>query len=113
MLFKVNCSEIPLNIAPSRPAQGADLIAIGNPQGLTFSATRGTLSAYRTNEHGTLLIQTDAAISGGNSGGPLLNSRGEAVGIVTSKMVKEGVENIGFAISLNWLMKHFNISNPQ
>lgn len=106
VIFKLNETVPPLTIATNTPKQGAELFAIGNPQGLTFSVTKGTLSAYR-NEDGQTFIQTDAAISGGNSGGPLVNTNGEVVGVVTSKLVKEGVENIGFAIDINWLLEDY------
>ena len=92
---------------------GDEVIAIGNPLGeLTFSLTKGNVSAL--NRAVTLssnvtmnLIQTDAAINSGNSGGPLFNMYGEVVGITNAKYSSSGysgeasIDNIGFAIPIN------------
>ena len=92
---------------------GDDVLAIGNPLGeLTFSLTKGSVSAL--NREVTLssdvtmnLIQTDAAINSGNSGGALFNMYGEVVGITNAKYSSSAasgeasIDNIGFAIPLN------------
>lgn len=81
-------------------------VAIGNPLGNQFArtVTAGVVSAInRTMEvqdREFTLIQTDAAISPGNSGGPLVNARGEVIGINTVKVAQEGVEGLGFAIPI-------------
>ena len=86
---------------------GEPAIAIGNPMGLEFqgSVTVGVISALnRTiglNDRLVKLIQTDAAISPGNSGGALLNYDGEVIGINSAKLATEGVEGMGFAIPIN------------
>jgi len=88
---------------------GDRVLAVGNPLGeLTFSMTGGMVSCVnRTiNVDGTPfnMIQTDASINHGNSGGPLLNSYGEVVGIVSAKYSSyssETVEGLGFAIPIN------------
>ncbi len=87
---------------------GEIAIAIGNPLGtqLTGTVTQGVISAVnRTVEASTNtyvnLIQTDAAINQGNSGGALVNGYGEVVGINTVKYAASGVEGIGFAIPIN------------
>ncbi len=81
---------------------GQSVIAIGNPGlGLQNTVTRGIVSAvgpYAELGPGTW-IQTDASINPGNSGGPLLNTHGEVIGMNTVKVVKEGVQGIGFALS--------------
>jgi putative serine protease PepD len=93
-------------------AVGDEVVAIGNALGLggAPSVTRGIISALdRTidTEAGATLtgvIQTDAAISSGNSGGPLVNASGEIVGINTAVAGSSGTstaENVGFAISID------------
>lgn len=81
------------------PPVGSEVSAIGHPVGLGWTITRGILSGYRrAGEIGPVdLLQTDAAISPGNSGGPLLDDAGRVVGIVTSKMAGAGAENLAFA----------------
>ena len=81
-------------------------MAIGNPLGLENSVTLGTVSAVNrevTDSEGKkfVLIQTDAAINSGNSGGALVNSYGQVIGINTLKLSGDGVEGIGFAIPIN------------
>ncbi len=87
--------------------QGETVIAVGNPGGgIPFAVTKGIVSAIGRLEqagNGTW-IQTDAAINPGNSGGPLLNTHGDVVGMNTVKLVKEGVQSIGFALSSTDLM---------
>ena len=92
---------------------GDTVITIGNPLGeLTFSLTQGVVSALNrevTFSSGTTmaLIQTDAAINSGNSGGPLFNMNGEVVGITNAKFSSRGssssasIDNIGFAIPID------------
>lgn len=73
-----------------RLAVGDDIVAIGNPLGLTFSTTAGVVSglnrAAAGRDGGQIagLIQFDAAVNPGSSGGPLINARGETVAIVVS-----------------------------
>jgi len=85
---------------------GAFAMAIGNPLGLESSVTTGTVSAVNreiTDSDGKkfVLIQTDAAINSGNSGGALVNSYGQVVGINTLKLSGSDIEGIGFAIPIN------------
>ncbi len=86
---------------------GEPAIAIGNPMGLEFqgTVTSGVISALnRTldiSERRLKLIQTDAAISPGNSGGALVNADGEVIGINSAKISANGVEGIAFSIPIN------------
>ncbi|NLI53470.1 MAG: PDZ domain-containing protein [Clostridiales bacterium] len=85
---------------------GEDVIAIGNPLGeLRGTATSGIISALSrevTVEDTTMsLIQTDAAISPGNSGGGLFNASGSLVGIVNAKASSADAEGLGFAIPVS------------
>ncbi len=90
---------------------GEVVIAVGNPLGFELfgSVTSGIVSALNRqisiNEKNMTLIQTDAAINSGNSGGPLLNSCGQVIGINSAKMSSSygtaSVEGLGFAIPIN------------
>lgn len=86
---------------------GETAVAIGNPLGtdLLGSVTSGIISAVdRTIDERNAdlkMIQTNAAINAGNSGGPLINSKGQVIGINTEKKVGTGVEGLGFAIPIN------------
>ena len=86
---------------------GETAIAIGNPMGLEFfgSVTQGIVSAVNRTvqvDNRTMnLIQTDAAINSGNSGGALVNSKGEVIGINAVKVTTTGVEGMGFAIPIS------------
>ncbi len=87
---------------------GQRVYAIGNPFGLSGTMTRGIISAIRSvgSPNGSRIedaIQTDASVNPGNSGGPLLNSRGEVIGI-TTMIASNGADQssgIGFAIPIN------------
>lgn len=81
-------------------------MAVGNPLGLQSSVTCGVISAINrkvTDNDGKTftLIQTDAAINSGNSGGALVNAKGEVIGVNTLKLQGTGVEGMGFAIPIN------------
>ncbi len=90
---------------------GELVIAVGNPLGFDLfgSVTSGIVSALNRqiaiNEKHMTLIQTDAAINSGNSGGPLLNSCGQVIGINSAKMSSSygsaSIEGLGFAIPIN------------
>ncbi|MCI9303697.1 MAG: trypsin-like serine protease [Clostridium sp.] len=86
---------------------GEEVVAIGNPlsKELSSTLTKGIVSALNRSVEtqsgvNTNLIQTDAAINSGNSGGPLINTKGEVIGINTLK-ASNGAEGIGFAIPIN------------
>ncbi len=91
------------------PAIGETVFAVGNPLGLTSSLTAGVVSGSGraiTSEHGVAidgLIQFDAAVNPGSSGGPLLNSAGQVVGIVTAlanPAHQDFFVGIGFAVPI-------------
>jgi S1-C subfamily serine protease len=102
------------NLIPATLAESTNLVvgqrvyAIGNPFGLSGTMTRGIISAIRSirGPGGNPIedaIQTDAAVNPGNSGGPLLNSRGEVIGI-TTLIANNGADQssgIGFAIPID------------
>jgi len=84
---------------------GEFAMAIGNPLGMQSSVSAGMISALNrevVSDGITFnLIQTDTAINSGNSGGALVNSKGQVIGINTLKVLGTGVEGIGFAIPIN------------
>jgi serine peptidase DegS len=85
---------------------GDIVLAIGNPVGLSQTVTQGIVSATGRGQLGVAtfenFIQTDAPINVGNSGGALINTNGELIGINTAVLAKNlGVEGIGFAIPVN------------
>ena len=87
---------------------GETVYAVGNPLGeLEFSMSTGHVSALdraiKTGESADSInmFQIDAAVNSGNSGGPVYNTRGEVIGVVTAKYSDTGVEGIGFAIPIN------------
>ncbi|MCL2215642.1 MAG: trypsin-like peptidase domain-containing protein [Defluviitaleaceae bacterium] len=90
---------------------GDPVVAIGNAMGEGQTVTRGIISAlnlniniddphtrYRLNLD---VMQTDAAVNRGNSGGPLVNRHGEVIGIVTAKLLGADIEGMGYALPIN------------
>ncbi|MFQ5526789.1 MAG: Do family serine endopeptidase [Thermoanaerobaculia bacterium] len=105
-------SDKPLDFLPlgnsDQVRVGEWVMAIGSPGGLVDTVTVGVVSAKgrrinisRETQSFENFIQTDAAINFGNSGGPLVNLRGQVVGINTA--INYGAENIGFAVPVNTL----------
>lgn len=89
---------------------GEPVLVIGNPGGLTQSVSTGIVSGLNratatASAFLPWMIQTSAAVSGGNSGGPLINALGEQIGIITMK--KLDAENINFAISVDRVREIF------
>jgi 2-alkenal reductase len=112
-LIKVDPSQAPaLRAIPlgdsSAVTVGEEVVAIGNPLGLDFSLSTGVVSAtdreLQSPNGATITggIQTDAAINHGNSGGPLINAKGEVIGI-NEQIASQGggSEGIGFAVPIN------------
>ena len=112
-LMKIDAENLPYVTLGSSDdlVVGDQVFAIGNPLGeLTSTLTVGYVSAKErmvTTEVGSIsMIQTDAAINSGNSGGPLFNTKGEVVGITTAKYSGTSgsgasIEGIGFAIPID------------
>lgn len=80
--------------------QGDSVVLVGNPLGLEASITAGIISGLRKMEDGYQVFQTDAAANPGNSGGPMLNASGAAVGVLTFKL--QGTENLNFVVPINY-----------
>lgn len=107
-LLKIDARSVPpIRLGSSRQLRIGDVVlAIGNPYGLTKSVTQGIVSATgrAALELATFedFIQTDAAINAGNSGGALVNTNGELVGINTAILTQDvATEGIGFAIPVD------------
>jgi serine protease Do len=85
-----------LRLAPTVPRRASEVLVIGNPEGLERTFTKGVVSALRGENQE--LIQFDAAISSGSSGSPVMNARGQVVGIATFKRLD--CENCNFAVNI-------------
>lgn len=104
-----NCRTLPyVTFGDSKKVRvGQTAIAIGNPLGMDFArtVTAGIISAVdrvvNVDDRQYSLIQTDAAINAGNSGGPLLDIKGNVIGINQIKISSAGIEGLGFAIPAN------------
>lgn len=113
-----NESDFPaIKIANSEKTKiGEEVFVIGTPYGLSHTLTVGHLSGRRTQKglgKGEIeFLQTDAAINQGNSGGPLFNSKGELIGVVSYIETQSGGnEGLGFAASSN-MVKRILIEQP-
>lgn len=115
-LLKIDATDLAtVSIGDSDEIQvGQQVCAIGNPLGeLTFTLTVGYISALdreiNTDGRPINMLQTDAAINAGNSGGPLFDTNGNVIGINTAKysasLGETAVEGLGFAIPINDIMK--------
>lgn len=107
-LLRIGLRDLPtIELGRSSALRVGDIVlAIGNPLGLSATVTQGIVSATGRGQLGVAVfesfIQTDAPINVGNSGGALINARGELVGINTAIIARNlGVEGIGFAIPVD------------
>lgn len=89
---------------------GDEVIAIGHPFGLNYTATQGVISKVDRVRQGLHFIQIDAAINPGNSGGPLVNIRGEIIGVNT--FIIRGGDNLGFALPVSYLKAALDLYMP-
>lgn len=92
---------------------GQEVVAIGTPLSFNLrnSATKGIISGMNRSTDGeNKFIQSDAAINGGNSGGPLVNMKGQVIGINSVKLIGFGVEGLNFSIpvdTVKYAISHF------
>jgi serine peptidase DegS len=107
-VLKIDLPQLPVMRMgrADRVAVGDIVLAIGNPLGLTQTVTHGIVSATGRSDLGVAVyedfIQTDAAINEGNSGGALVNTRGELIGINTAVLGKDNAaEGLGIAIPVD------------
>lgn len=84
-----------------RISEGEQVIAIGHPYGLKYTATQGIISSTSHIQNNIPYLQHDAALNPGNSGGPLVNLNGDVIGVNTF-VLRDG-QNIGFSLPVNYL----------
>lgn len=114
-LLKVNDADLPaLSLRKTLPDVGGEVIAIGTPfdRELAQTVTKGIVSGIR--ELGAYkYIQFDASVNSGNSGGPLFDSRGNVIGVVTWKISSSGrgraTEGLSFAIPIEQALEYLNL----
>ncbi|MBE6991612.1 MAG: trypsin-like serine protease [Ruminococcaceae bacterium] len=111
-LLKIEAASLPTVAVGNSDALkvGEQVVAIGNPLGeLTHTLTVGYVSSLdreiNTDGNPINMLQTDAAINSGNSGGPLFDSNGNVIGITTAKYASGTVEGLGFAVPINDAME--------
>jgi len=91
---------------PAALREGDQIVAIGHPFELKYTATQGIVSKVKRVHNNLNYIQIDAAINPGNSGGPLVNTNGEVVGVNT--FIIQGGDNLGFSLPVDYLIKSLN-----
>ena len=100
----------------ARPIKGEDVIILGYPKDSVI-VTKGSVSGLYSNnediciEKNCNILQTDAAVNPGNSGGPILNEDMDVIGIVTAKEKSENIDNVGYALSSETLINENLISD--
>ena len=112
-LLKIEKNNIvPFNISDTESAgMGKEIYVIGTPsaEDLSQTLTKGIISSIRKQANGSKIIQTDASVSRGSSGGPLIDKEGKLLGIVNAKLIGMGIEGISFAMPANEITKSLAI----
>jgi serine protease Do len=100
---------LPLDLEPKSP--GREVYAIGAPasEKLAFSLTRGIVSGLPEID-GLRLLQTDASVNPGNSGGPLVDAKGRIVALVSRKFVGVGIEGVAFGVPIELVLDGLGLS---
>jgi len=114
----IQAESVPAGVTPARLGDsdsslvGDQIFVIGAPYGIAHSLSVGHISARRAPDHlfggfeKVQLLQTDAAINQGNSGGPMFNMRGEVIGVVSHIFsTSGGFQGLGFVVTSNLAMK--------
>ncbi len=100
MSVDLDLTSKPLPLSSEEVKPGEQIFAIGNPEGLEKTISQGIVSGLRTKD-GVDLIQISSPISHGSSGGPILNSKGEVVGVAVA-FLDEG-QNLNFAVPVAYV----------
>jgi S1-C subfamily serine protease len=100
-IIRLSVANLPVAVlGDSRKVKSGDsVVAIGSPHGLDHTVTSGIISKLKREINGGIYLQTDAALNEGNSGGPLISTDGQVIGINT--MIERNAEGLGFAIPIN------------
>ena len=100
-ILNKNTTTSPLKFYKGEIKEGEEVFALGHPMGMVWTVTKGIISSTeRYSKHPYIkAVQTDAAINQGNSGGPLLNMKGEIVGI-NSSIISKIKENAGIGLAI-------------
>lgn len=88
---------VPLQLEAGTAHVGTAVFAVGNPLGLEGTVTKGIVSANRVNSAGVRLVQIDASLNPGNSGGPLVNQQGKVLGVNTFRL--KDTAGLNFAVA--------------
>jgi len=109
-VIKINAKSLsPVKVGSSASMQvGEEIYAVGNPRLLDYTMTDGIISALdrqvtvdEDQRISISMFQISAAVNSGNSGGPVYNTRGEVIGVVSAKYMSSGTEGLGFAIPID------------
>ncbi len=117
VLLEVEMAEAqvePLTFAETLPLEGERIYAVGSPLGLDPSVSTGIVGAFqKLAEFGELkVMQIDAAVSPGCSGGPVVNRHGEVIGVANSRFFKQD-ERVSFAVPIVKLVAALGLKKPQ
>jgi len=102
VLLGTSSSGRPLRLATREPEIGEDIIAIGNPKGLEGTLSAGIISGIRR-EGGSIYYQVTASISPGSSGGPIIDEKGQVIGVSTFYV--RGGQNLNFAMPAAYIQR--------
>jgi serine protease Do len=111
-LLRVEARDLPvLSLGDSDAMRAGDaVVAIGNPLGLEDTVSNGLVSARRTLDHDTEVLQISAPIAPGSSGGPIFNDHGEVIGIATAVLLQG--QNLNFGMPARYLLPMLKDPKP-
>jgi len=99
-----------LNFSPEIPTPGNEIVVIGSPLGFEQTVSNGIISAVRQYDNDLTLLQISAPISPGSSGSPVVNMKGQVVGVATLTNTKG--QNLNFAVSQTSINRKFKNKDP-
>lgn len=101
-VIKIDKKTTPLSLGDDELIQiGEKILAVGNPEGLEGTVSEGIVSGFRKLDEGFRLMQITSPISPGSSGGPVINSKGDVLGIASLSIVTG--QNLNFAVPVKYL----------